>query len=163
MFNRTKWLATYIPIMLFISYFVVFFEDIFYLKTNAENVVLANNQASALYLGIASVSIAMVGFIMVALPLIIDTFSSRINLVDMKEFQDKGGLTALLMYYSRIAVIFTILFTLSLVIVVGGFLTNIIAFGLTSALLAVSIWYLFVAIYGIHLIARIISKPNSLM
>lgn len=154
MVNETRLLTIYLPAIIVGAYWSLFYTNAFGIRSNAEQIVTSPNISLNLYLGLASISISMIGFVMVAMPFIISLFASKNLNTVTEEYRNKGGVRALLTYYIRVAVLFAITLVVSLLLLIGGGIGNVEAFFVVSTTLLVSVVYLFVAIFGLYLLIK---------
>ncbi len=139
-FNPTRLLFWYVPIAIGSVYIGSMALNVEQLATKAYSFV--SSSSSTFYGNMAVVSVALMGFLIVALPLIGDAFSKEKLGRFVEEFYEKGGVVRLLDYLMYTIALTALVFALSSVIYLLQ-VGNILAlYVLVSTLMMVSLVYL---------------------
>lgn len=121
MLNITHLIFRYVPIAVTGVYLSSVAFNLFEINSRISSIITDNTLSANFYSTMAIVSVAMMGFLIVALPLIGDAFSKEKLGRVLTEFYEKDGVTLLLRRLMQTIALSGILFSLSLV----GFVLNL--------------------------------------
>ena len=124
------------------------------LQTRALAVISNEVSASNFYATIATISVAIMGFLIVALPLVSDAFSKEKLGRLLEEYREKEGVFSLLNLFAFTIAISGMSLTASVILYVLGLTASLPLFVLTSTLMIVSLVYLGGSIFAIYLVVQ---------
>ena len=161
-FNQTSILLLYAPLAIGITYLVALYRNFYGLQTRIETLLTSPN-ASSFYDTVAIVSAALMGFLIVALPLVKDAFSKDManQRRAVKEYVRKGGLKDLLLFLVLTVSISVASLVCAVVSITFQIVDSLELFGLTSTLFLLSSIYLILSVYVMYGVIKATSPDTN--
>jgi hypothetical protein len=148
--NRTTFFSLVVPITFSSIFILTLASNVGNIQDNISNLISTIPQAFAYYNFVATVSVAIMGFLIVALPLISQLFSGDKLAGLLKPFVRRGGVQAVLTY-----IVITIVFAmLSLILssstILLGQIQSLFSFSIVSCFFITAFAFLGSAMYTLY-------------
>lgn len=152
--NRTTALTLYAPIVACAAYLIVLFTNLGNTRETTITMLSNAQEVTGYYTLIATVSVAIMGFLIVAMPLIGQMLSSEHLGRVFKEFERKGGIAELLKFFIVVIVLSTATLSLSVISLIASIASNLYVYATVSSFMIISLVYLLVSMYVLYNVIR---------